>query len=221
MRWIKLAWLLYMTMIIHACHSDGNRVNREYLEFEVLGTIDNSELINYIESNDSVEHGYKSKYFIWSKGSDQRTYISPMLNYLVVNIRNNSEYNCLCGIGYNGFLSAFPTVLLDSLFFTPLPGMEIDLNVGTCGSSVLEDEKVIIPSHSSRLFIVLQPEIVHAPSNFVKLGYKHNCRIVGNNNFPIDSINSEHLVKYFVSNYQGEVFIVGRDSIGEFMCNPF
>jgi hypothetical protein len=219
---IKFICIFFATIILYSCKNDEiNILSKEYLKFEVLGTIDNSELINYIESNDSVEHGYKSKYFIWSKGSDQRTYISPMLNYLVVKVRNNSEYNCLCGIGYNGFLSVIPTVLLDSLFFAPVPGLDIHVNVGTCGTAVMQDTSVVIPSNSSRLFIVLQPKIVHSPSHFAKVGYKHNCKIVGNNNFPIDSINSEHLIKYFVSNYQGEIFIVERDSMGEFMCDDF
>lgn len=217
---IKFVCILFVTIVLYSCNSDEIKVvSKEYLEFKVLGQINNSEIRDYIVSTDSFKFRHKSQHFAWWGGG--RTPLRKTLgfDYLVVEVKNQSEFDCHCGIGYNGFLATTPTALYDSLKFSPAPGFNVGLHHGTCGGGVLSEASVLIPPNSSRMFLVQQPPFVDAPNHLFKVGYAHDCRMFNRTNLPIDSINTKYLKTYFVYDYDVNVNIVDKDKIGQMICD--
>lgn len=212
---LRLVLLVYLLILLTACSNSDNRneISKPRLEFEVLGHMYNQEIRDHIWSMDTIKYVSQEFYFAMADGLHR----TLGYDYLIVRIINNSVHNCHCGIGYNGFLSTYPTVLLDSLEFSPQIGILPKSNVGTSGSGLSADTIAVIPSKSSRFFLVIQPTHVEATSNNPIVGYIHSCALVDENGLPIDSLNSRYILKYFVSDYNGNIRIVEWEQMGEIM----
>lgn len=198
---IPIYVLLIYTISAVSCQTNKIEMNNEAgLTFDVLGHINNMEIVNSIIPNDSLEVKFESNYIVW--GADFRnSRISPKSNYLIVRVNNVSNYNCHCGIGFDGSLTTLPFVMTDSLYFKSISELSLNGSIGTDKVELVSDYFATIPAKSSRIFLALEPLKVRSSKNIFNMGYYHYCQLLDKNNIPIDSLD---LKDHFVSEYYGE-----------------
>ena len=209
---LKLTWFVLLICILYGCDFNYESKN-DIIDFTVVGEITNSEIREYIVDGDSLKANNKLWHFAFR---DDLRYVLGH-DYLIVLVRNNSEYTCKCGVASNGFFATRSVLLLDSIYYAPKEGV-IPPPINQVGGTVEADTSILLEPKTSRYFLVFQPFVLRTTSSEMRMvGYIHDCAVVGSGMKELDTSEFGGIMRYFVYEYDGEIRLDKRENIGESM----